>query len=115
MIEPDDFVLGLTNPEPFTVTGAWDASTATITEHFTVKLTSPLTVKYSGRLIEFQAKMDDGAIRHWRLWYPVTDRRIARRIARRENMKFRRSVDGSYTFRSRHFPTSTPAGTAARS
>lgn len=48
-----------------------------------------VTTKYSGVLQEFDAEVN-GHVESARLWFPITDRRLARRIARKERCRFRK-------------------------
>lgn len=62
-----------------------------------IKPIGPVKKLYGGRVVKFMAEMPSG-ISPFQIWFPVYDRRVARRIARREGMRFSK-VDGSYAFR----------------
>lgn len=69
--------------------------------------------QYGGRKLTFDALMRvmnslgesigelDKTIQAFVMWFPITDRRVARRIARREDMTFKKKQDGTYTFKKR--------------
>lgn len=58
---------------------------------------SDLRFRFSRSLCTFDAEMDDGIVRQVTLWFPVTDRRVARRIARKTGRRFRK-VGKGYEF-----------------
>lgn len=44
--------------------------------------------RYSRCLYEFNLKMQDDSVHPFKIWFPTNDRRLAKRIARREHKKF---------------------------
>lgn len=65
---------------------------------FNVKPLGPVRVQYSRKKLSFQAEGPAGVVGPWVIWFPITDRRLARRVARREGLRFTKA-DGCFVFR----------------
>lgn len=65
---------------------------------FDIQPLGPMRRQYSGHKLSFKALMPDGLVRPFVVWMPIRDRRLARRVARREGTKFRKQGQ-YYVFR----------------
>ncbi len=87
--EADSYVVGaLKRIDTFTLSGKWDDEETPTNEYSFSMLPSSVAAKYSNTFVTFKALMPDGAVGDWQMWFPIRDRRLARRIARREGMRF---------------------------
>lgn len=91
--EPDES--GLSPLIPITITGAWNSTPPTIR----FKIRGPISSLYGDILLRFQAQYGDEIVK-CEFWSPITDRRVARKIARKENMRFSKR-DRSYVLRNK--------------
>jgi len=98
----DANIIGALRKEPFTFSGVWDDATGELplppgwtrsetpdgmVEYSVTWTAKSVTTKYSGHVAQFWI-LENELPRRVEIWYPITDRRLARRIARREHMRF---------------------------
>lgn len=109
---PDD--VAAASDAPITLSGHFEPfDPKLITASINLRPVGIVHTQYSGHKVTFDAMLSvmtrlgeqlneaDRAVKQFVMWFPVTDRRVARRIARREHMKFRKQQDGTFMFKDR--------------
>ena len=103
----DQYVKGiLRQMVPFSISGIWNPASPSETHpngdvSLTLRPIGPFKA-YARVLFIGQVLMPDMfTIRDLIIVMPCHDRRVARRVARRSGFRFKKCVDGSYTFKKR--------------